>query len=170
MSTVQTCEPYRESIAALRDGRFDMIEPDQMRAAETHLNDCAACQAVVAGGAAQPEPTLREAIELPTEQAWDAAWDKVDGASSSRTATPPRILRFARPWGTLAAAAVVMLMVGLWRVLPGSGSDDWAFQLAGIDEVEIDSLEVSDDSMSMLMSAGDDDEITIIWVIDDEGA
>ena len=51
MSTAQTCEPYRESIVALRDGRFDMIEPDQMRAAESHLNDCAACQAVGAGAA-----------------------------------------------------------------------------------------------------------------------
>ncbi len=170
MSTAQTCEPYRESIVALRDGRFDMIDQDQMRAAESHLNDCAACQALVAGAVAQPEPTLREAIELPTEQAWNAAWDTVDGASSSRTATPHRILRFARPWGTFAAAAVVMLMVGLWRVLPASDSDDWAFQLAGINEVEIEWLEVSDDSMSMIMSAGDDDEISIIWVIDDEGA
>lgn len=170
MSTAQTCEPYRDSIVALRDGRFDMIEPDQMRAAEAHLNDCAACQAVVADAVVQPEPMLREAIKLPTEEAWDAAWDKVDGTTSSRTATPRRILRFARPWGTFAAAAVVMLMVGLWRVLPGTGSDDWAFQLAGINEVEIEWLEVSDDSMSMIMSAGDDDEISIIWVIDDEGA
>ena len=170
MSTAQTCAPYRESIVALRDGRFDMIEPDQMRAAESHLNDCAACQAVVAGAAAQAEPALCETVKLPTERAWDAAWDEVEAAGASRTAAPHRILRFARPWGTFAAAAVVILMVGLWRVLPGTGSDDWALQLAGINEVEIEWLEVSDDSMSMIMSAGDDDEISIIWVIDDEGA
>ncbi len=170
MSTEQTCEAYRESIVALREGRFGAIEPDQMRAAEAHLNDCAACQALVADAAARPEPALREAIELPTEEAWDAAWDKIDTAGASRTATAHRILRFARPWGTFAAAAVVMLMVGLWRVLPQTGSDDWAFQLAGINDVEIESLEVSDDSMAMLLTAGDDDEISIIWVIDDEGA
>lgn len=51
---------------------------------------------------------------------------------------------------------------------PATGTDDWAFQLAAAGDVEIESIEVFGDSTSMLMSFGDDD-ISIIWVMDDEG-
>ena len=61
-----------------------------------------------------------------------------------------------------------MLMVSLWRMTPATDTDDWAFQLAVAGDVEIESMEVFGDSTSMLMSFGDDD-ISIIWVMDDEG-
>lgn len=169
MSTSRTCEQHRETIVALREGQFEAVETEQMEAVETHLNECESCQALLAGAAARPEAALREAVRLPTEQAWGEAWERVDAASESPAPSTQRILRFARPWGTFAAAAVVMLMVGLWRVMPDPESNGWALQLAGIDDVEIESLETFGNSTSMLMTAGDDDEISIIWVMDDEG-
>ena len=170
MSTTRTCEQYRETIVALREGLFDGIEAERMRAAEKHLNECEGCRALLADASARPEAGLRDAMQLPTEQAWDDAWERVAAVGGgSRGASTQRILRLARPWGTFAAAAVVMLMVSLWRVMPDAESTGWALQLAGVDDVEVESLETFGDSTSMLMTAGDDDEISIIWVMDDEG-
>ena len=39
MNTTQSCEQYRETIAALSAGRLVAIEPDNLAAAEAHLND-----------------------------------------------------------------------------------------------------------------------------------
>ena len=168
MNTAQSCEQYRQTIAALRDGRFDAIEPDQMAAAETHMNDCTACRSELADVTPIPEPHLCETAALPANESWNNVWDKVDDAVAPATHAQARVLRFMRPWGTLAAAAVVMFMVGLWRMMPGTATDDWAFQLAGAGDVEIESVEIFDDSNSMLTSFGDDDT-PIIWVMDDEG-
>ncbi len=165
MNTTQSCEPYRQTIAALREGRFDAIEPDQMAAAETHMNDCAACRSALENVTPIPEARLCETFALPEGESWKKVWDNVDEAAATPPHAQARIIRFMRPWGTLAAAAAVMLMVGLWR----TGTDDWAFQLAGAADVEIESMEVFGDSTAMLMSFGDDD-ISIIWVMDDEGA
>ena len=70
---------------------------------------------------------------------------------------------------TLAAAAVVMLMAGLWRIIPSAGSDEWAIHLASVNDVEIESLETFGDSTSMIMTAGDNSEIEVVWVMDDKG-
>ncbi len=169
MNTAQSCEHYRETIAALSAGRFDAIEPDQMAAVEMHMNDCAACRSALADVTPIPEPRLCQSPALPADESWSNVWEKLDAAAPSTTHVQARILRFARPWGTLAAAAVVVFMVSLWWTMPGTAADDWAFQLAGAGDVEIESMEVFDDSTSMLMSFGDDD-ISIIWVMDDEGA
>ncbi|MCH7870552.1 MAG: hypothetical protein IID33_02520 [Planctomycetes bacterium] len=168
MNTTQSCENYRETIAALRDGRFDAIQPDQMAAAETHMNGCAACRSALTDVTPIPEPQLCETATLPADESWKSVWDKLDESAATPNHTQARILRFVRPWGTLAAAAVVMLMVSLWRMTPATDTDDWAFQLAVAGDVEIESMEVFGDSTSMLMSFGDDD-ISIIWVMDDEG-
>ncbi len=169
MNTARSCEQFRETIAALRQGRFDAIDPDQMAVAETHMNDCAACRSALVNVTPIPEPRLCETAVLPADESWNNVWDKVDESTATPTHAQARILRFMRPWGTLAAAAVVILMISLWRTAPGTGTDDWPFQLAGAADVEIESMEVFDDSTSMLMSFGDDD-ISIIWVMDDEGA
>lgn len=102
MNTAQSCENYHETIAALRDGRFDAIEPDQMAAAETHMNDCAACRSALANVTPMPEPQLCETATLPADESWKSVWDKLDESAATPTHTHARILRFVRPWGTLA--------------------------------------------------------------------
>ena len=168
MSTGDTCRQVRDTIAALRDDRYDAITAEKMAAAESHLNECELCRGALAEVRAEPRTPLSDVVEMPTPQTWHRVWDVIDHGAKPAKIAPLRILRFARPWSTFAAAAVVMLMIGLWRVIPG---DDWEFRLAGPNDVEIELLEVFGDSTSMIMSAGgDDDEISIIWVMDDEGA
>lgn len=103
-----SCDRYAGAIEELVDGT---LSDDRRRALDAHLDDCAACRALVADlqAIARAARTL-EPIEPPP-----AVWARV----SSGIATPPRrgftAFAFQSPW--LAAAAVVVVAAGVTAAL-----------------------------------------------------
>jgi hypothetical protein len=215
MSATSTCRTNRETIVALRDGRFDQIAPDRMEAAELHLNECEDCQALLADVTPAGDSLTQAAalVTAPAEREWDAMWDRIDLAASASAADPgrrvldvdrpiftgprgetaltgwgrlpacpagwkpapppPRLLRLVHPGGLLAAAAMVLLMVGLWQGVPAAAGE-WKFDLAHADDVEIQSIQVYDDNGVPLVfstNGGNEDGVSVIWVVEEsEGA
>ncbi len=194
MSATNACQTHRETIVALRGGRFDAIAPDRMDAAELHLNGCEACQRMLAGVTPGHDPLVAAAGEAsePPQAVWEAMWRRIDSAKAPASATfdaagaaarrvdqpifggerretaaaaPPRLLRLVRSTGILAAAAMVLLMVGLWQAVPARASE-WEFDLAGADDVEIESMQVYDDNgVPLVLSTGGEEGVSVIWVV-----
>jgi anti-sigma factor RsiW len=110
-----TCEHYRDALADLVDGALDPAEQQEI---ESHLEKCAACQALVADlrsirAAAftlerlTPPPHL-----LPELRARVAALSPPEHRRASWFAP-----RLATAWMAAAAALVLVTSLGLWSVL-----------------------------------------------------
>lgn len=111
-----TCEHYRDALADLVDGA---LEPSGQQEIETHLETCAACQALVADlrsirAAAftlerlAPPPHL-----LPALRARVAALSAPPEERRASWSAP----RVATAWMAAAAALVLVTSLGLWSVL-----------------------------------------------------
>ena len=99
---------------------------------------------------------------------WVAVWEGIENASATTDLQPKRsrstiVLRF---WPVGAAAAALMLAVGLWRVghLPGSRHN---MQLSS--HVEVHEIEVFGDATTFV-ALDEDGGAAMIWVVQDEGA
>lgn len=168
-------------------GRFDELAPDEVARVETHLNDCSACAELLAHETAAIERPTRggtdassvgdaplglPSVETPSAEAWERVWDNVErSASAASVRSKPQgrhIIRFLYPWSAFAAAAAIVLMVGLWRLAPRTQT--WALDLAGADDVEIQLLEVYGDAMPFVISGDAEGDVSMVWMMDDEGA
>lgn len=100
-----SCERYHEAINAWVDGTLDVVD---RREVEDHLAVCAACAALAAD--LRRVKQLAGSLERRTPPA--ALWDRIERAT--READVPRGGRRNGPvWMALAAAAVIVLGVGL---------------------------------------------------------
>lgn len=187
MSASGECQQLREPIQAMVQGCFDDLAPDEMTRVEAHLNDCSACAALLAnetppierstraGGDASSvddAPLPLPSVETPSAQAWEHVWDNVERAtapaSARRKPQSRHIIRFLYPWSAYAAAAAIVLMVGLWRLVPRTQT--WELDLAGAGDVEIQLLEVYGDAMPFVISGDEEGDVSMVWMLDDEGA
>lgn len=168
MMSSDPCNQWRDAIDALVEGRFDEIEPDEMARVEAHLNECDACADRLADVTAAGDAELRAEPVGPTADQWGAVWDRIDAGSSGKsTSRRPRRLSL---WAGLSAAAVFVAAVGLWQVVELRRGPDRTMHLADNDDVQIESLEVYGDATTIVLEAGDDAKVPVIWVMEEQGA
>lgn len=133
------------------------------------------------------------AVPEPDEQAWDRVWDGITAAQR-----PQRGHWWRWAGGALAAAAAVLLAIGLWPDLSdpqprpqtgmtlagaddievleldvagdvdlavaGSGSPRWSTRLDP--EIEIVEMETFGDNNLLVLAAGADDDIPVVWLVE----
>lgn len=155
-----------QTLMALAEaGRFDELAPQEMARLEAYLNGDQAAAARFANQRPPPARELAPRVAAPAGAAWARVWGEIDAA----TRAAPRV-RTIRLWraavGLMAAAACIVLAV-IWSAGGRPpGSRDALHLVAG---AEIQEIEVFDDATPFIVSAGDDGEIPVIWVMGDSG-
>ena len=164
----RACETIRAALQAVETGRLDALSDAQVSSLESHLEECAACAARLSGAKPPMDSSKRAPPAGPSDAEWSAVWEGIENASATTDLQPKRsrstiVLRF---WPVGAAAAALMLAVGLWRVghLPGSRP---SMQLSS--HVEVHEIEVFGDATTFV-ALDDDGGAAMIWVVQDEGA
>lgn len=113
------CEHYHETLGAWVDGTLDTVE---RREIDDHLAACEAC-AILAADLRRLRD-LAHSLERLTPPS--ALWDRIDAEirTSSRTSGS----RFRTTWMSLAAAAMLLLAIGItiWRYIPADRDDSTA--------------------------------------------
>ena len=99
-----TCADLRERLMDLLCG---ISSPEEAREMEAHLASCPACRV-------ERERLLRQEAQL------EAHFQGLRNGLASRVeARLPRPAPSRRPWRPLAAAAVLLVVTGLWFLRPG---------------------------------------------------
>lgn len=164
----RACETIRDALQAVESGRLDALSDAQVSSLESHLEDCAACAARLAGADPPAVSSRNASLAGPSDAEWSAVWDGIESGSATTDSRPVRArLRLApRFWTMGAAAAALLLAVGLWRVgeWPGSGPH---MQLSS--NVEVHEIEVFGDATTFV-ALDDRGGAAMIWVVQDEGA
>lgn len=154
-------------------GRLDALTPEQVEALESRLNDDPAAAARLADALPPADALVTAAAPpAPTEAEWRRVWEGIEAAFAtgrSRSAAarmdalrrPRRILRL---WESLSAAAACLALALIWQAGPAPASAGWHMSLSP--NVEINSLEVFDDSTPMVLYPGEGG--AVIWVLDDQ--
>lgn len=164
----RACETIRDALQTVESGRLDALSDAQVSSLESHLEDCAACAARLARAEPPAVSSRSASLAGPSDAEWSAVWDGIENTSATTDLRPNRlrptiVLRF---WPVGAAAAALLLAVGLWRVgqWPGSGP---TMQLSS--NVEIHEIEVFGDATTFV-ALDDSGGAAMIWVVQDEGA
>ncbi|MFO0840385.1 MAG: zf-HC2 domain-containing protein [Phycisphaerae bacterium] len=185
MDVSLTCRDFDSSLTALVAGRLDALSADQIDALQAHLDDCESCalrlsQAPVAAKGDSVAAALAAEVVPPTAAQWEQTWSQIEsrtagarGAEARSVPTGRRepagapMLRRVLRWTPIAAAAAfVLVYIGVSRLShPDPG---WTPTPGGIADVQ--DLEVFDDSTPMVLSAGGDNGVPVIWVIQDGGS
>ena len=149
---------------AVQAGELDALTPDQIARLEEHLNADAAVAARLAGVTPPANVPGQGDVELPSAETWERVWERVDAATTSELPAK-RTLFMLRGWRpVIAAAAVCVLAVGLWRSRPASPAADWPVEWAH--EVEVSDIEVFGDGTPLVIAAGTGETIPVIWVLE----
>lgn len=167
-----------ERVAA---GRLDELSPEQVAALEAHVNESAAAAARLANLVPQPPAGQFAPVAEPTAAEWERVWRGVEAAevrSAARGAGAVEVRRtvrdrggarrFLRLWEGVAAAAACVLLAVLWRSSQPAAEASWPIQLS--QHVEVDSLEVFDDSTAFVVVPDDGSDGAVIWVLEESGA
>ncbi len=170
----QSRDSLDAALWAAAAGDWDALTPEQVGRLERVLND----EPAVAARLADEKPELGSSLadslvaldqrSPPAPRVWQDVWERIDAAAPARMrrvgrAGAPWILRF---WKPLAAAAACILLTVFWTLKPAP-PEEWPFELAT--HVEIDGLEVSEGATSFVVSAGGENAIEVIWVLEDQG-
>jgi hypothetical protein len=172
MMAEDECQGLQDLIAALAEGRFDVLSPDEVAALEAHLNECGACAARLATArAAPPDAGYPEPPAGPEAGVWDAVWNRIDKAAmdSRPVGLSGGRARWLRSWGAISAAAAILLATAIWHLVPLRPAPAWEFRLAGAHDVEIESLEVFGEATTFVLNTDDDVGTSIIWVMEENG-
>ena len=116
-----------ELLARVRAGRLDELTPEQVAALEAHLDATPAAAERLANVVPEPDPHLSAAVSPPTEDEWNAVWERVESATSAPQSPRRPLSRVFRLWSPLAAAAACLLLVVVWRL---SAPPAWEIQLS----------------------------------------
>jgi anti-sigma factor RsiW len=120
-----SCNDYRDAIAEFVDGRLDAAGE---RALERHVEECAACRALVA----DLKSIQAAAFILERRQPPLAAWETIRArvADEARTSERGRVLQWPRTrrawtvWASAAAALLVAATVGIYPLVDERGHRD----------------------------------------------
>ncbi|HEY3243965.1 MAG TPA: hypothetical protein VGM03_11510 [Phycisphaerae bacterium] len=169
MAELRTCEQLRGALDSLSAGNVAALQPETVSQLEAHLNACAACAACLTDRPAVAERVWLSGVPVPAETAWERVWQAVEHAAPASRIQRLRagVVRHARVYGTLAAAAVLLLAIGIWHATTRPARLP-VFQLARGSDVQIESIEVPADEMPMVISTDGDEGISIIWVVSRE--
>ena len=164
-----THEKLEEAVTALAEGRFEALTPDQMAEVEAHVNTCDSCAARLAMAPAVADRELAGDVETPPAEVWGDVWRRID-ETAVRAEVPRPARGWARrwrAWAPVSIAAALLVAVGLTQLVPDRGGSLTALLPAGSGDVEIVDLKVFGDATPFVVSAGSQDEISVIWVIED---
>lgn len=120
-----SCNDYRDAIAEFVDGRLDAAG---QRALERHVEECAACRALVA----DLKSIQAAAFTLERRQPPAAAWETIRArvAEEARTTGHGRVLQWPRTrrawtvWASAAAALLLAATAGIYPLLDERGHRD----------------------------------------------
>ena len=169
MMQPMTHEQLAKAVAVLAEGRFDALTPEQMAAVEAHLNTCDTCAARLAVAPAVAGRELSGDVETPSSEVWADVWRRIDEAAVRAEVPRPARgwARRWRAWAPVSIAAALLVVVGLAQLVPEQGGSLSALLPAGSGDVEIVDLKVFGDATPFVVSAGPQDEISVIWVMED---
>ena len=158
-------DDIRVALEALDTGRLDDLSPAQLARLEAYLNEDAPAAASLAEQVPPVTPELQNAVPLPSAEDWQQVWHRIAAATAPAQARPqrPLVLRLWPP--VAAAAAVCLLTVGVWTFTRPSPGADWPVEWAH--EVEVNALELPAGGTPLVLAAGSEDTIPVIWVIDE---
>ena len=153
-----------ERLAALIDrvaaGGVDALTAGEVAELEAALADRPELEARLEALAPPPDAFLT-AVEQPTAADWERVWQRVERASTrGATLAPPVLLRVWRPVAAIAACALLALS---WQVSRGANGRGWSLKPAS--GIEVHSLEVFGESVSLILPEGSDG-FPVIWVFD----
>jgi hypothetical protein len=150
---------------AVQAGRLADLSLEQVARLEARLNADADAAERLADVYPEAEPALLAPVEMPTADTWNRVWTQIEvAAAQRRRSTPARTGTFLRWRPILAAAAVCALMIGTWTFRAPPSSNDWPIEWAHT--VQISYLEVATGATPLVIAAGAEDAIPIIWVLD----
>jgi hypothetical protein len=173
--TMSDDRPDHDLLRRIEAGELDSLTPAEIERAERLLNSDSAAAGRVAGQIPPVDANLRDALadaasdSMPREADWDAAWARIEAAAAPARGPMPRTLR----WGTsVGAIAACLLVAALWSMPDARRSgtrapEAWPVVLAH--DVEIDALEVGEDTLPIVVATGGDDSVEVIWVMETEG-
>lgn len=113
---------------------------------------------------ATPETPLVAAVGAPRAAAWDDTWEAI----ARRTASRSGGRRLGMWQQVFAAAAAVLLAVGIWQGRLPMAADGRPVELDS--SVEILSLEAYGEQAPMVVTVGDEGSYPVIWLVDESGA
>ena len=178
---------------ALNRGDWDGGTEAEMTELEAAINQDEESAGELAGRRALPDGTLAENVPAAGERAepespsWEGVWDNItravdrsrsdygftsaDGTGSENNPTAESVRNRVEPahnlrWyglGSFGLAAAIALAF-IWWPFPDSATG--RLRLATTDDTIIESVEVYD-GMSFLVSAGDESDVPVIWVVEE---
>jgi hypothetical protein len=152
-----------ELLDRVRAGRLDELTPEQVAALEAHLDATPTAAERLANVIPEPDPHLSAPVSSPTEDQWNAIWERVESAASSPRSPRRPVSRVLRFWSPLAAAAACLLLVVVWRL---SAPPAWEMHLS--EHVVVHELEVFGNSSAFVAYSDDDDGSAMIWVFEED--
>lgn len=171
------CDELRESIDRLAACELESLSAEAVARAEAHLNECAACADRMSAMAAEPEGVEATAVAGPTSETWERVWKGIEAASSGAAVQRAGNLQawkrhrtLYRIWSGMAAAAVLMISVGIWQLARSVHEGAGVLDLARSGDVRFGGMQVFGSATSFVLAAGEDENIPVIWVVEDEGA
>ena len=110
----------------LRDVEFvDLVDGTLPAVRMQHVNECSACRAQADELSAAMTAAATVDVPEPSPVFWNQFSSRVRTAVSNEPPQPGRLRQFLQPtrlrWAGLAAAAVLVLAIGLWRTTSVSG-------------------------------------------------
>jgi anti-sigma factor RsiW len=165
----ERCQQLEGLLAAAARGDFDAMTPEQVAALEAHLNTCSPCAARLARSTPVADVRVAPAVQPPSEEGWDRVWEAIEAERQTgvRQAGPARgAVHWL--WRPLLAAAACILMVVIWRSVPMSETQTWELKLS--DNVVVHEIETFGDLTSLVVYPAEDDEPTVVWFLENEGA
>jgi len=159
----QANDDIRAALEAVLAGRLDELTPEAVDRLEAYLNADPAAAAPLAERV--PVPRFRVPARAPSTGTWERMWGCIEKAAKPAAARP-RIAGILRLWAPLGAAAACLLLAGLWQV---GRSAQPAWPITWAHEVEISELQVFPGGTPLVLAAGTDEPISVLWVLESEG-
>lgn len=159
----QATRDIDELLALVAAGQLDALSPEEVERFETAL---AADDALAARLAEMPvgASDLPD-VMTPTAAEWNRVWAGVE--RSQRRGW--HLGRLVHHWQAMAAAAVIVLMVGIWELMPTNVKQAKSWQLRPDNDIQVVDLESFGDDTPVVLAGGDGD-FPVIWVMEDSGA
>jgi hypothetical protein len=158
-----TPEELERALARLERGELDALEPAQVSALEVWLNSDPGAAARLADCLPPAFSACPLAVPQPSARVWQRIWYEIRRSIAAAVVLRGHRFRVA----AFAVAAALALAVGLVTLRQLGGQTDQHVLWARA--IEVEELEVFEGATPLVLSAGLDDTIPVIWVLDSGG-